>query len=239
VPLISYDVAVRTIGIIGGVGPESTIDYYRLLIDTHRSRVPDGSYPSIVINSIDVAKLLALAANDLESLTSYLAAEVQRLAGAGASFAAMAANTPHIVFDDVQRASAIPLVSIVRAAYDGAVRRGLTRLALLGTRFTMAGSFYPAVFRSGDIALIPPRADEQNYIHDTYTSELLKGRFDDDTRRRFERIILRMRDEERIDGVILAGTELPLLLRDSSIAGVEMLDTTRLHVDAIIDASLR
>ena len=159
---------MRTVGIIGGIGPESTIDYYRLLIDTYRSRVPDGSYPSIVINSIDVAKLLGFAANDLGSLISYLTTEVQRLANAGADFAAMAANTPHIVFDAVQSASSIPLVSIVRSAYDGATRRGLTRLALFGTRFTMAGSFYPATFAAGAIALVTPRAEEQDYIHDKY-----------------------------------------------------------------------
>ena len=235
----SYDVAVRTIGIIGGIGPESTIDYYRLLIDAYRARVPDGSYPSIVINSIDVAKLLSLAANDLPSLTSYLAVEVERLAKAGAAFGALAANTPHIVFDAVQSASAIPLVSIVHAAHDAARRRGLKRLALFGTRFTMAGSFYPAVFRDGGAELVTPSVEEQDYIHDKYMTELLKGHFADATRERFQRIIARLRDQERIDGAILAGTELPLLLRNSSIEGVELLDTTRLHVDAIIDTLLR
>ncbi|HYH10574.1 MAG TPA: amino acid racemase [Thermoanaerobaculia bacterium] len=230
---------MRTIGIIGGIGPESTIDYYRLLIEAYRSRVADGSYPSIVINSIDVAKVLGFVANDLGALTAYLSREVQRLADAGADFAALAANTPHVVFGEVQRASSIPLVSIVRAAHDGAVRRGLTRLALFGTRFTMGGSFYPDVFRDGTITLVPPRADEQEFIHDKCVNELLQGEFLDETRRQFERIIVRLRDEERIDGVILAGTELPLLLRTAAIEGVAMLDTTRLHVDAILDAFLR
>ncbi|MDP9190339.1 MAG: amino acid racemase [Acidobacteriota bacterium] len=229
---------MRTIGIIGGIGPESTIDYYRLLIDTYRSRVPDGSYPSIVINSIDVSKLLRLAANDLPSLTSYLATEVDRLARAGAAFGALAANTPHIVFDAVQTASAIPLVSIVHAAHDSATRSGLKRLALFGTRVTMAGPFYPAVFRGGGAALVTPQPEEQDYIHDKYMTELLKGNFADGTRQQFERIIARLRDDEGIDGVILAGTELPLLLRHSAIDGVAMLDTTRLHVDAIIDTLL-
>lgn len=230
---------MRTIGIIGGIGPESTIDYYRLLIDAYRSRVTDGSYPAIIINSIDVAKMLGLAANDPPSLVSYLTAEVQRLVNAGADFAAMAANTPHIVFDAVQSTSSIPLVSIVRAAYDGATRRGLTRLALFGTRFTMAGSFYPAVFDGTGITLVKPRHDEQDYIHGKYMDELLKGHFADETRQHFERIIVRLRGEQRIDGVILAGTELPLLLRQSAIEGVEMLDTTRLHVDALIETLLR
>ncbi len=229
---------MRTIGIIGGIGPESTIDYYRLLIEAYRTRVPDGSAPSIIINSIDVAKLLGLAATDLASLAAYLSAEIERLRSAGAAFGALAANTPHIVFDAVQSASAIPLVSIVRAAHAAAHHRRLKRLALFGTRFTMGGSFYPDVFRGGDVALVTPSLEDQSYIHDKYVTELLKGQFDDATREAFERIIAKLRDEQRIDGVILAGTELPLLLRHSSVEGVELLDTTRVHVDAIIDTLL-
>lgn len=234
----SYDIVVDTIGIIGGIGPESTIDYYRLLIDAYRTRVRDGSYPSIVINSIDVARLLRLAATDLASLTAYLSVEVERLTNAGAAFGALAANTPHVVFDAVQSASAIPLVSIVRATHAAAAGRRLKRVALFGTRFTMAGSFYPGMFHGGDVELVTPNVEKQSYIHDKYVSELLKGQFDGATRQGFEKIIAKLRDEQLIDGVILAGTELPLLLRSSSIEGVELLDTTRVHVDAIIDTLL-
>jgi aspartate racemase len=227
-----------TVGIIGGIAPESTIDYYRQLVAAYRARAGDGSYPSIVINSIDMTRMLGYAANDLAALASYLTAEVERVARAGAAFGAFASNTPHLVFDEVQRASPIPLVSIVRAACDGATARGLHRVALLGTRFTMSGSFYPAVFAEANVELVTPAADEQVYIHDTYMSELVAGRFDDRTRDRFVSIIDRLRDEEAIEGVVLAGTELPLLLRGAAIEGVEVLDTTRLHVEAIVTKSL-
>jgi aspartate racemase len=97
---------MRTAGIIGGIGPESTIDYYRAIIAAYRERKPDGSYPSIVIDSIDLQRMLELAARDLPQLTEYLAAEVSRLARAGADFALLASNTPHIVFHPHSRWSA-------------------------------------------------------------------------------------------------------------------------------------
>lgn len=230
---------MRTIGIIGGIGPESTIDYYRLIISRYRSRRPDGSYPSVIINSIDLPRMIGfVGANDFPSLVAYLADEVERLARAGASIGALAANTPHLVFDELQRASSIPLVSIVHAARDGAVARGLKRVALLGTRFTMSGQFYPDVFAAADVETVAPTDDEQDYIHDKYMNELVRGQFAAATRARFEQIIARLQRDERIDGVVLAGTELPLLLRESAFEGLEVLDTTRLHVDAIIEAML-
>jgi aspartate racemase len=229
---------MSTVGIIGGVGPESTVDYYKLLIETWRRRRGDGSYPSIIINSVDLQKAVAfLNAGDLAGLTAYLAAEVQRLADAGAGFGAISANTPHVVFDEVQRMSSLPLVSIVRAAAAAAKERGLRRLLLLGTRFTMSGTFYPEVFTAEGIELVTPGADEQAWIHDKYMNELVKGEFAAPTRDRFVRTIERFRDEEQVEGVILAGTELPLLLRDTA-PGVEMLDTTRVHVEAIVSRML-
>jgi aspartate racemase len=228
----------RIVGIIGGIAPESTIDYYRRIIAACRERTGDGSYPAILIDSIDLTKMLRLAATDREGLVSYLVDEVKRLQRAGAELGAFASNTPHLVFDEVQRASSIPLVSIVRAACDGATARGLRRVALLGTRFTMTGAFYPAVFDAANVSLVTPSPEEQEYVHDTYMNDLIAGRFEDPTRARFVRIIRGLKEREGIDGVVLAGTELPLLLRDVAIDGVEMLDTTALHVAAIVGRSL-
>src|SRR5271169_1564080 len=129
---------MKTVGIVGGIGPESTIEYYRSIIASYRQQKPDGSYPSIILNSVDVTKLLGwMGANQLSEVTNYLVDGLQRLVQAGADFGIIAANTPHIVFDDVQQRSPIPLVSIVEAARAEAGRRGITRLGLLGTRYTM------------------------------------------------------------------------------------------------------
>ena len=226
---------MKTIGIIGGTGPESTIDYYRLIIASYRERVPDGSYPAILINSIDLKKALdLLAANDLAGLAELIVREVQTLARAGAELGLLAANTPHIVFDEVARQSPIPLVSIVEATCAEAQALGLKRLGLFGTRFTMQGRFYPDVFSREGITLVTPTSDEQSYIHEKYMGELVPGNFLDATREGMLAIIRRMKERDAIEGVILAGTELPLLLRGVKVSGVPFLDTARIHVKAIL-----
>jgi aspartate racemase len=129
---------------IGGLGPESTIDYYRSIITRYRARKPDSGNPQVVINSLDVDKGIALLdAGRTGDLADYLAEGVEALARAGVDFGFIAANTPHLVFDEVQRRSAVPLLSIVRTAADHATTLGLNRLGLFGTGFTMRADFYP------------------------------------------------------------------------------------------------
>jgi len=229
---------MRTLGIVGRIAPESTIEYYRLLMASYRERVPDGSAPSIVIDSIDLKKLLDLtAAGDLAGLTGYLVGEVRLLARAGAGLALLAANTPHIVFDEVLRKSAIPLVSIAEATCAAAKALGLKRLALFGTRFTMLGRFYPDVFSREGIALVLPAEKDLAFIHKKYVGELVKGVYRPETREKLLAIVGRMREDEGIDGVILGGTELPLILKGET-SRVPLLDTTRIHVEAALDELL-
>lgn len=223
---------MRILGVVGGIAPESTVEYYRLLIAAYRERVRDGSYPAIIVDSIDLKRLLDLAAADrLAELAGYLSTEVQRLARAGAEVALFASNTPHIVFDEVQRQSPVPLISIVEAAADEAQRRGLRRLGLFGTRFTMQGRFYPEVFARRGMTVCIPDPENRAYIHDKYIGELVPGVFLPGTRDRLLAIAQRLKETDRIDGLILGGTELPLLLRDPGDTGIPFLDTTRIHVD--------
>jgi len=226
---------MQTLGMIGGLGPESTIDYYRSIIERFRARKPGSGYPHIIINSLDVDKGIAmLDAGRLGDLADYLAAGVEVLVHAGADIGFIAANTPHLVFDEVQRRSAIPLLSIVRATCDYAKTRGLKKAGLFGTGFTMRASFYPDEFQRAGIALITPSESEREFIHRAYIDELLKNQFLPQTRTEILRIAQRMKDEDGIEAVVLAGTELPLLLRGSE-ATIEFLDTTVIHVEAIVD----
>jgi aspartate racemase len=224
---------MQRVGIVGGLGPESTIDYYRRLIAQWQVDQPDSS-PSIVIDSLDVQTGLRLVANDRAGLVDYLAESVERLAGAGCDFVAMSANTAHVVFDEVAARARIPLLSIVETCADEAARRKLRRPGLLGTRFTMEAGFYPEVFGRRNIEVVSPSPDERVWIHERYVGELLKGDFRDSTRDGIVRIVERLKAEHDLDGLILGGTELPLLLKSSTIAGLPMLDTTALHVSAIV-----
>ncbi len=230
---------MKLLGIIGGLGPESTIEYYKEIFRVYRERVPDGPEPSFILNSVDVKTAVRLVtAGDLDGLANYLAIEVSRLAKAGATFGMISANTPHIVFDRVQQLSTIPLLSIVEAASNETKARGLKRVGLFGTRFTMQGSFYQDVFTSAGIELIAPSIDEQNFVHDIYMNELLNGVVRDETRTRLIEIAEKMRQREGIEGLLLAGTELSLILKELPISNLELLDTMKIHVESAVKEML-
>ena len=230
---------MKTLGIVGGIGPESTIAYYRLIVAGWHARKPDGSFPPVLINSIDMTRMLALIGdNQMNEVTKYLAGEVNKLARAGADVALLAANTPHIVFDEIRERAHIPMLSIVEATCDAARQKGLARLALFGTRFTMQGDFYSAVFSKHGILLVAPSASDQDFIHDKYMHELVHGQFLEETRRHLLDILDRLIEESQVQGLILGGTELPLILPDESYRGIPLLDTTRIHVDRALKSML-
>ena len=226
---------MKTLGMVGGLGPESTIDYYQKIIALYRERTGDGSYPEFVINSINLRKgLNFMDANDLTGMADFLLEAIGKLARAGADFGLISANTPHIMFDDVEPKSPIPLISIVEATCASAKARNLKRLALFGTRYTMQANFYPKIFSREGIALLAPDREDQDYLHEKYFSELVPGKFLPETRAGLLAIIDRMKAKSGIDGVILAGTELPLILRDAEHKGIPFLDTTKIHCEAAV-----
>ena len=207
---------MKTLGIVGGIGPESTIEYYRFILDGYRARVADGSAPHLLIDSLDVNRGIAmLDADDLAGLTNYLSDSVERLTRAGAEIALIAANTPHLVFDEVQRRSPIPMLSIVQAACEHVRRLGYARVGLLGTGFTMRARFFPEMFTRAGVELVAPNEAEQAALHRIY------------------------REEERVEAILLAGTELPLLLRDAGPEAIPLLDTMMIHVAAAVDALVK
>ena len=186
----------------------------------------------MVVNSVNMQRMIRLiTASDFEGLTAFLLEELRRLARAGADFGVLAANTPHIVFPALQQQSPLPLLSIVEVTCRAAGQMGLKRLGLFGSRFTMAGRFYPDVFAPAGIALVSPTVAEQTFIHEKYMAELIFGDIRPATRAAFLAIAERMRVEDDIAGLILGGTELPLILRDVPGAKMPFLDTTQLHVE--------
>lgn len=229
---------MKTLGLIGGTGPESTIEYYRLLTAQYREKA-DGNSPPVIINSINLKQMIELmAAKDLATVADLLVAEFEKLKNAGVDFAALTANTAHIVFDEVQQRCSLPLISIVEAACDRVQALGLKSVGLFGTRYTMQAPFYPKVFSRTDVKLVTPNDREQEFIHDKYFNELLKDLFLPETRTALLAIADEMKARDGIEGLILGGTELPLLLRDEEHNGIRLLDTTRIHVDRLIDEML-
>jgi len=225
------------LGIVGGIAPASTIEYYRRIIEGYRART--GHYPPLLVTSIDLDRVIRLVqADDRAEVLKFLGDELLRLANAGASIALFASNTPHIYFDELQQGSPIPLISIVEATCRVAQRRGWRRVGLLGTRFTMERGPYRMTLAQVGIHVVIPKADDMTIIHTGYMGELVEGRFRDEMRSAFRAVMRRMRDDEGIEAVILGGTEIPLLLHEPSYDGLAMLDTTAIHIDAAVAAML-
>lgn len=222
------------IGMIGGTGPESTVDYYQRIIKLYQQQINREEYPEIMINSINMTAMLKLEAEqNWDGLIGMLSDAIDSLYRAKADFAFLASNTPHIVFEQVQQASPIPLVSIVEAAREKAAKLALKKVGLLGTLFTMQSDFYQTEFEKSKIEVVVPDEEAQQYIHQKLFSEIEQGVFLEDTRNGLLAIAKRLIDEMSIDGVILGCTELPLILTQSEY-GVPFLNTTEIHVDRIM-----
>lgn len=225
---------------IGGTGPESTVEYYRRLIAAYHARVSESGAPPIIINSVDNKNLVKwFTAHDLGPVINFLAAEIERLAHAGADFGLIAAVTPHLAFKELQQRARIPLLSIVEATADAAAAARLWRLALFGTRFTMQASLFPEAFARRGMAIVVPNEKEREFIHEKYMGELFVGAILDKTRAALVDIVEAMKQRDNVDGLILGGTELSLILREPIAAGLPVLDTTQIHVETALEWMLR
>jgi len=226
------------IGMIGGFGPESTLDYYRLLIETYRSKSDGESNPEIIIYSMDMNILMKLVSNkQWDNLVEWLVNGIKVLQKGGADFGFISANTPHIVFERVKELSPIPLISIVDKTCEYIKKIGIKKVGLLGTSFTMESDFYQRICNREDIEIFLPNEKEQDYIQHKLMTEIELGKFLDETREGLLDIIKKMINDNSIEGVILGCTELPLILTKSEF-GIPFFNTTKIHVESIINHCL-
>lgn len=226
---------MKKLGLVGGMGPESTIPYYRDIVYGVQNRIGEKYFPNLTIESINVFDILKLCNEQkYDELTDYLMNAIQNLINSGVDFIALSANTPHIVFDRLQAQSTVPLVSIIETTRDEALRLNKHRLGLFGTIFTMTGDFFKAPFYHSHIEIITPTVKEMEYINYKISSELELGIVKEETLQSFQKIIKRMQEEEGIEAIILGCTELPLLLNDEVIP-VPCLDTMKIHIQHLID----
>lgn len=226
---------MKRIGIIGGLGPESTVDYYKRIIESCRI---SGSLaaPEMIIYSVNLAEVLDLVGKEeWTSLTYLLVAKLKSLKQAGADFAVISANTPHVVFNEVREKSPLPLLSIVTATLEKTRELGLKKVGLLGTGFTMRHDFFSPEFAREGISVVVPMPEDQEYIHHKLMTEIELGIFTEETRAGLLAIIEKMEQLFGIEGVILGCTELPLILQDG-MSRLPLLNTTAIHVAAIVGA---
>lgn len=225
---------MKKLGLVGGMGPESTIPYYHDIVYGVQEALGESIFPELSIESVNVFEILRLCREkQYEKLTEYLLGAINNLAKSGADFAALSANTPHIVFDKLKEQSPIPLISIVEATCEEAKLRGLKKIGLLGTIFTMTGEFFKVPFVKNGIQIIVPTESEIELVNDKISTELELGIVKEETLLFFQKVISRMKDEDGIEAIVLGCTELPLLLNDE-VSPVPCLDTMQIHVRSII-----
>ncbi|MCA6925697.1 aspartate/glutamate racemase family protein [Pectobacterium versatile] len=229
---------MKKLGLIGGIGPESTLLYYRKLVYEAQRRVGPAFFPNLTIESLNVFDVLALCRNkDYAALVDYLMAGINNLTAAGVDIVALTGNTPHIVFDELKKQATVPLVSIIESTRDDALRLGVTKAGLLGTRFTMEEDFFKKPFREIGITVIAPDAATIALVDDKITTELEHGIIKPTTLADFVDIVQRMKQENGVDAVILGCTELPLLFSGVTLP-VATLDTMQSHIDTLLTLML-
>jgi aspartate racemase len=225
---------MKRIGMIGGIGPESTHEYYRLIIGAFHDKQGDLGCPEIIIYSANLSSLMKiLEAKDWVGLTDWLLEKVISLHKAGAEFAVIGSNTPHIVFDKVSSRSPLPMLSIVEETRKYVQKRGFKKLGLLGTRFTMESDLFKKPFADTEITVVVPEKEDQELIHHKLFSEIELGMIKDSTREELLSIVKKMIDRHSIDALILGCTELPLILNQDQY-GIPFLNTTAIHAESIV-----
>ena len=226
---------MKRIGIIGGIGPESTVDYYKLIIGAFHEKQADLGYPEIIIYSANLSSLMKiLGAKKWENLTDWLVEKVVALNNAGAEFAVIGSNTPHIVFNEVSSRSPIPMLSIIEETRKKAQKLDSKRLGLMGTRFTMESDFFKKQFGENEMGIVVPEKEDQELIHHRLFSEIELGIIKDSTREELLSIVKKMIERHSIDAMILGCTELPLILNKDEF-GIPFLKTTAIHAESIVN----
>jgi aspartate racemase len=227
----------KRIGILGGMSPESTVEYYQYITRTYTERYGDYGYPEVLIYSVSFQPYVDWPdAGRWDRVAEGLSDAARRLEAAGADFIVIATNTMHIVVDEVQAAVSVPVLSLLDAVGDAIRAQGLQAAGLLGTRFTMEGRFYADALAEKGIRVLIPEADERRFVDDVIYQELVVGQVREASRRRFIEIIgaLAARGAQ---GVILGCTEIPLLVRERDV-DVPLFDTTTIHAEAALNYAL-
>lgn len=223
---------MKKLGLIGGTGPESTIEYYRQI--EYGVQKQTGAFPELVIESLSSLEVLNFCAHQqYDDLVEYLLKGLQTLKNAGADHACLTAITPHIVFEKLAKRTPLPLFSILDTACAYAQKKNYRKLALLGTYPTMTGSFFQKPFLAQGIEVVTPTEVEMQYIGERIEKELELGKVIPETQQKFCEIANRLVKEENVDAIVLGCTELPLVLNDN-LTLAPCMDVMNIHIEKLI-----
>ncbi|MFA4639382.1 aspartate/glutamate racemase family protein [Pyrococcus kukulkanii] len=222
---------MKKIGIIGGTTPESTCYYYRKYIEISREKFEKYVYPELIIYSINFKEFFQNP-EGWEGRKKILINAAKALERAGAELIAFSANTPHIVFDDVQKEVNVPMVSIIDAVAEEVKRRGVKKVLLLGTKTTMTADFYINALREKGLEVVVPNDGEKDELNRIIFEELAFENLK--SKEWIVNLIEKYAMEEGIEGVILGCTELPLAIKQGDVS-VEVFDSAEIHMRKLIE----
>jgi aspartate racemase len=224
---------MKTLGLIGGTGWVSTVDYYKLINELINEKLGGVHAAKLILYSLNFGEIkLLLDINDWDSISRIYTDIAVKLKEAGAACIVLAANTPHLIADKIKKAAQLPLIHIAEATAKAIKETGITKVALLGTRFTMENSFYKEALAEHGITTIVPNETERDFIHNSILNEMVKGVFTEASKATHLEIISRL-ISEGVEGVVYACTEIPILLKDTTIS-VTTFDTTLIHAKAAV-----
>ncbi len=228
--------AQKVVGIIGGLGPASTIDYYKGIIKEYKKYSKD--YPEIIIYSLNMTEIMNyLDLNKYDLLVKKIAKTIDNMEKAGADFVAISSNTPHLVFDEIQKSSNLPLISIVETSVKESQKNEFKKVLIIGTSFTMNNDFYKNSFNDTGIECISPNDSEKEIIHNIIFPNLENGIVISQDKKKLIDILENINTREKIDAVILACTELPLMIQDDDLT-IPVINTTKIHIKEITNKLL-
>ena len=223
----------RTLGIIGGMSWESTQVYYRLINDGIKVELGNLHSADLLIHSVDFAPIGALQAQGAwTELGAMMANSGERLQAAGAQGLLIATNTMHKVVSDVEDATDLPIIHIADATAEAIKQRGLTKIALLGTQFTMTQDFYKQRLIDAGLQVLIPETDARAEVHRIIYDELCQGQILDSSRQYYRQVITDLANEGA-EGVILGCTEIGLLISQAD-SPIPVFDTTAIHAEAAV-----
>ena len=224
----------RTIGIIGGMSWESTESYYRLINEGIKARLGNLHSANFLIHSVDFAPIEALQAQGAwDEMGKVLANSGKRLQAAGAQGLLIATNTMHKVVDDVQAATNLPIIHIADVTAAAIKQQGLTKVALLGTQFTMTEDFYKQRLIDAGLQVLIPETGARAEVHRIIYEELCQGQLLDSSRQYYQQVTENLADKGA-KGVILGCTEIGLLIQQAD-SPISVFDTTAIHAAAAVD----
>lgn len=230
---------MNKVGIIAGIGPASTVEYYQLIIQGFRARLSTKDYPEMLLHSVNMTEMLSYVfKGELDKLVDFLKEKIHALEASGVDYVALASNTPHLVFDELAKTVDTNMISIVEETCKVIGESGLKKVGLLGTKSTMTMGFYQRVGEEQGIEIVIPDEEGQDYVHEKYMGELVFNQIKTETKEGLVEIVDNLREKESIEGIILGGTELPLILKQEDFHSLKVFNTTEIHVNAILDKML-